>query len=119
MLRIRTAQLEALEAESRRALRERVLRALAAARPADVARLGEAEARRWIQAAEAAVDAHGGSLPEDLSRHVALMLDHGPRFDEEHGWAAEVFADEDIPPQSKLDVVEIYAREQRATKGGS
>lgn len=113
---IRGAQMEALEKDMRRRIKQKVLTELRVERPEDCERLGEDNMRTYIARAEDYIDRYGGDLAMDLRRYVLLMLDFGENFQTDEGWAAEVFDDADIPGTSKLDVLEIYAVDRRAIK---
>lgn len=116
MLRIRREQLEIFENDMRRRIKRTVLKDLQAERPEEFRKLGEERLRELVERAEDHIDRYAGYLESDLHRYVLLMLDFGENFQTDEAWAAEVFDDSDIPAESKMDVLEVYAADRLALK---
>jgi hypothetical protein len=112
MLSIRAQQFDALENDMRRRLKQRALSELRRQRSEAIAALGRATLSQWLDRAEQRIDEFAGVLTRDLTRYALLMVDFGPRFQVEQPWAVEIFQDPDIPGGSKLDVLEVEARDK-------
>jgi hypothetical protein len=102
VLTVRLEQMRVLEGAFRASLR--------AAAAAELVRRGcDGPHDARIDAAEARIDAYRGDPRHDLVRFLLLESELGADFDSRLEWAREILDDEDVPPESKLDVLEIHA----------
>lgn len=96
----------------RHRLKLRALSDLSRLRPEAGVSLGRATLSRWLNQAEQRIDEYEGILARDLTRYALFMVDFGPEFQFDQPWAVAVFTDTDIPGDSKLDVLEVEARDR-------
>jgi hypothetical protein len=113
MLKLRKEQGEALEEDMRRRIRQSAMNRVRQERPDDFRKLGESRLSELIRLAESRIDGFDGDLFMDLQRYLYLMLEFGSGFSEEKDWAIDVLHDSDIPGSGKVDVLEVYAMQQR------
>jgi hypothetical protein len=107
VLIIRKAQMDALDASSREAFRERMLRHVAKDFPARAAELGPKGIRRLVDASIDKGPEYGIAGEDDLQAFLDLMIELGPGFDEEPAlaWAREILTRTSLSGQAKVELI--------------
>ena len=107
ILVIRREQMDALDAYSRGAFRQRVLDHLAADLPDRWARLGPGGAELLVDRAIEKGFGYGIDEEDDLQKYVDLCAELGPDFekDEEMEWARDILMRPSLSGHAKLQLI--------------
>jgi hypothetical protein len=111
---IRKEQMAVMGEHMRRQFENRVLVHLEAKFPGDCKALGEEAVRASIRKGMARAEHYGLATELNVMRYIDLMYTLNPDFDTDTAipWAERILNDPELDSRSKVDELEVRAREQ-------